>query len=390
MLSYQTGRENICQYFNGIIAFASLILRIEMKGMVTAMDVQIKDILKNKFVILLLLTGAVYFFLKIIAPLVAPLLLAMLFVTIFGPLLKKMQQIFLIHRQIGAGILLTFGMVVFLFVVWILLYWMVGSLPGWFGQAGTVIEELGGQLEEFCNSAGNKLGFNSINLEKTLLLYMRQGINDFEVDFMPKVLSQSIEYARVLGKAGAFAAVFFIGTILLAKDYDNIMNWMLEREECFLILEVICGVIRYVASFVRTQVIIMTVIALLAGTGLMVGGVPHGFLWGILTGALDALPFVGTGIVLVPLSIYYLIGRKIKVTIICLVLYVACALARQFLEPKLIGRKMGIPPIAVLIAIYAGVALFGISGIIKGPLGYVLISQTYKSICKRMESKGND
>ena len=41
---------------------------------------------ENRLVILLLLTGAVYFFLRVIAPLSAPILLAMLFVTIFGPL----------------------------------------------------------------------------------------------------------------------------------------------------------------------------------------------------------------------------------------------------------------------------------------------------------------
>ena len=56
--------------------------------------------------ILLLLTGAVYFFLEYITPLIAPILIAMLFVTIFGPLLKKMQRKFRIHRQIGAVLLL--------------------------------------------------------------------------------------------------------------------------------------------------------------------------------------------------------------------------------------------------------------------------------------------
>ena len=50
-----------------------------------------EKIKNSKIGILLLLTGAVYFFLKYISPLVAPALVAMLFVTIFGPLLKKIQ-----------------------------------------------------------------------------------------------------------------------------------------------------------------------------------------------------------------------------------------------------------------------------------------------------------
>lgn len=356
-----------------------------MKGMVTAMEIYLKNICKNKFVILLLLTGAVYFFLKFITPLLGPFLFAMLFVTIFGPLLKKIQQIFMIHRQVGAGILLTLLMSLGLLVVGILFFWIMESLPTWFGEVGGVLERLSGQVEDICALIGNKMGLNDIHLEQTLLLSVRQWVDEFEVNFMPKVLARSLEYAKAFGKAGAFAAVFFIGTILLAKDYDAMMNWMLEREECFMILEVICGVIRYVASFVRAQVIILSVIALLCGTVLSLCGVTHGFLWGILAGVLDAFPFVGTGIVLVPLAVYYLLEKKVKITLMALILYGACILIRQFLEPKLIGTRMGIPPIMVLIAIYAGVALFGLSGIVKGPLGYVLISQTYKSICKRME-----
>ena len=53
----------------------------------------------NKLAMLLLITGAVYFFLKYVSGLVAPVLIAMLFGTIFGPLLKKMQDDFHIHRQ---------------------------------------------------------------------------------------------------------------------------------------------------------------------------------------------------------------------------------------------------------------------------------------------------
>ena len=48
----------------------------------------VEKIKENRLATLLLLTGAVYFFLKFITPLTAPVLAAMLFVTIFGPLLQ--------------------------------------------------------------------------------------------------------------------------------------------------------------------------------------------------------------------------------------------------------------------------------------------------------------
>ena len=55
---------------------------------------------KHQFITLLGIIGVVYFFLQYIVPLVSPVLVAMLFVTIFGPLLKRIQSKLHIHRQI--------------------------------------------------------------------------------------------------------------------------------------------------------------------------------------------------------------------------------------------------------------------------------------------------
>ena len=67
----------------------------------------LEQLKNNKLFILLLITGAVYFFLKYLTPLLAPILVAMLFVTIFGSMLQKIQKSLRIHRQIGAVLLLA-------------------------------------------------------------------------------------------------------------------------------------------------------------------------------------------------------------------------------------------------------------------------------------------
>ena len=52
---------------------------------------------------------------------------------------------------------------------------------------------------------------------------------------------------------------------------------------------------------------------------------------------------------------------------------------REFLEPKLIGKGLGIAPVLMLLAIYAGFRLFGVSGLIKGPLALIIIHELMKS-----------
>ncbi len=73
-----------------------------------------------------------------------------------------------------------------------------------------------------------------------------------------------------------------------------------------------------------------------------------------------------------------------------MLLYAACVFLREVLEPKLIGRRVGIPPIAVLVSLYAGIKLFGVWGIIKGPLGFILIYQTWLSIRRRDKMAGEE
>lgn len=347
---------------------------------------KIKD---NRILMLLLLTGAVYFFLRFIVPLTAPILIAMLFVTIFGPLLQKMQSRLKIHRQVGAVLLLLVACAFLGILVWVLFSWIVGSVPGWFAGLDSLEEDIYSAIHDICETIGKAIRIDSTYLEDTVVSGIREGIDWFQQKLVPGMLSQSLVYARALVAFGGFLLSFIIATVLLAKDYDDIMNRMLDREECYLFLEIICGIIRYIATYVKAQIIIMSIIGTLAAAVLGISGIRQGVLWGLLAGILDALPFIGTGIVLVPLSIQqFFLGDYVR-AVFCLLLYVACIFIRELLEPKLIGKRVGVSPVAILLSIYAGIKLFGFWGIIGGPLGFIIIYQAYLSFEKRNLDNGS-
>lgn len=340
----------------------------------------VEKIKQSQIAILLLLIGAVYFFLQYISPLIAPILCAMLFVTIFGPTLQKLQGKLKVHRQIGAALLLVVAGGIVLILLWVLFSWIVGSLPQWISALGEAGDYVGNALHVACEKISELVGIDNIYLEETITTHVEKGIADFQEKTLPGMLSQSLVYAKIFASIGGFLITFLIATILLAKDYDAIMNRMLEQERCHVLLEVICGIIRYIASFVKAEVTIMSIVAVVAATTLTISGVHHGVLWGILAGVLDVFPFIGTGIVLCPLAVVQLLQGSYGKAICCLLLYVVCIIIRECLEPRLIGRKMGISPIAILVSLYAGIQLFGLWGIIKGPLGFIIIYETYNSL----------
>lgn len=343
----------------------------------------LEKIRESKILTLLLIVAVVYFFLQYLTPLFSPILTAMLFVTIFGPFLKSLQARLHIHRQLGAILLLVLGCGLLAVMIWVLFSWAVGSLPQWVSQLETLEQELRQIIQKGSSVIGEVLGIDGEYLESTLQARLGEGMDYLQTEGAAGMLSGSLQYLKKLALLGGFFVTFVIAAVLLARDYDRIMNKLLDREEFHVLLEVICGVIRYIATFVRAQLVIMTAISLTAGVALSVSGIRNGALWGLLAGLMDALPFIGTGIVLMPLAVVQLFQGNYGRAVVCLTLYAACVFLREMLEPRLIGRRMGISPIAVLMAVYAGIRLFGLWGIIKGPLGFMMIYQSWQSLQRR-------
>ena len=59
------------------------------------------------------------------------------------------------------------------------------------------------------------------------------------------------------------------------------------------------------------------------------------------------------------------------------VTYAAAAFARSALEPRLLGRQIGLPPLLTLLSLYAGYRLFGLAGMILLPLAVLLAKQVW-------------
>ena len=330
-----------------------------------------RKIKQNSLAMLFLLTGAVFLFLKYLCPLLSPILTAMLFVTVFGPLLKKMKKRLHINRQIGAVLLLILALGILSGLLWLLWSWLWNNLPDLMKK----VESWRGMLPDWA-------AYVCDNLWKTV----RAG----ETQIEKGIVSYCIRYAGKAALLGGYLVTFLIATVLLAKDYDELMNRLLDREDCHLLLEVVCGVIRYIATYVKAQGVIMTVIAAICAVGLVMAGVRQGILWGLLAGLLDALPFIGTGVVLLPLAVFQFLEENIWSGICCILVYIICIFMREILEPRLIGRRIGVRPIVVLISLYVGIRLFGMAGIIKGPLGFIIIWETFQHRKEENAAGGSD
>lgn len=334
-------------------------------------------ILKSKITVLLLITGAVYFFMKYISPLAAPLLVAILLVSVSVPLFDIIREKIHIPRTI----LMSLIMIIVVSALGILI-WFLGSKAA--ACIPNVIDSIKGVesgaiifVRNCCDGIERRLGINADEMETIIIDRVNIFIEHFQTNVMPDMVGESLSYAKYIISIGAFLAVTAIAIILLVKDYDKIMTSLCRNEDSRWFMEIVWHVIHYIVTFLKAQIVIMFFICIMASVVLTIAGVDNGVIWGMIAGILDMLPFIGTGIILIPLGIWHLFNGWYIQAVVCLLLYAGCAILREVLEPKLIGEKVGIYPIGILLAVYAGLKLFGGWGIIKGPLGLVIICQLY-------------
>jgi sporulation integral membrane protein YtvI len=96
--------------------------------------------------------------------------------------------------------------------------------------------------------------------------------------------------------------------------------------------------------------------------------VEYALLLALLVSLVDLLPVLGVGIVLVPWSIVMLLQRDYRLGAGLLILYGTVLLVRQIMEPRLVGKSLGLHPLITLFASYAGWRLFGVLGMLLGPV----------------------
>ena len=121
-------------------------------------------------------------------------------------------------------------------------------------------------------------------------------------------------------------------------------------------------------GWLKAQLKLSGVTWVIVGAGLFLLKVPYGILWAALIAIVDAVPVLGTGTVLVPWAVIRFLQADMTGGIGLLVIYGLAMVTRTVLEPRLVGKHLGLDPLWTLAAFYAGFLLWGIGGMLFAPI----------------------
>lgn len=137
---------------------------------------------------------------------------------------------------------------------------------------------------------------------------------------------------------------------------------------------------RAIGLWCRTQLCLSLVVFVLLCAGLFLLRRKNALLLALLIALVDALPVLGAGTVLLPWSLGAYLWGKPGLGTGLVVLYAIVSLTRTMLEPRLLGRQVGLHPLVTLLALYGGYRLFGVAGMLFVPVSVLLTRQLYEGI----------
>lgn len=138
------------------------------------------------------------------------------------------------------------------------------------------------------------------------------------------------------------------------------------------------GLRRAVGGWLSAQGKLMGLTFLLLSIGFFLLKTGNPLLLSALVTLVDAFPILGTGTVLIPWSIVRLLQGDTARGIGLLGLYAVVWLVRSVLEPRLVGKELGLDPLVTLFSIYAGFRLLGVGGMLIAPFAAMLVTQLLK------------
>lgn len=219
-------------------------------------------------------------------------------------------------------------------------------------------------LAEYTPSGIRPLVQNNIDSLFTDSAAMLDRITGFALTFAGNLLSHIPDSALSLGTG-------LISAFLISAKLPRIKRWLLRRipkERLRSLLDAGRRMKHALGGWLLAQAKLMGLTLLILLLGFVLLRIPHAPLWALGVSLVDAFPVLGTGTVLLPWSLLAFLRQDTARAVGLLGIYATVTLTRSLLEPKLVGRHLGLDPLATLMALYIGYKLWGIGGMILAPL----------------------
>ena len=328
----------------------------------------------------------IYLFFKYFIHLIMPFFLALIFAAIMRPVVRWLTAKLRFPQGV-AGVVVT---VLFFAVIGTLITLLTLRIISGIGDVFTMVPDLYRDtlepgLEDLFERIQDLAARYDMNLEETL-----ESIG-------PQILSAagnavSSVSGRVVGWVSSLVTkvprflvglvICVVATFFMSVDYDRITSVLMhlfpERAQAVL-LDARKSLAKVIRQYGRSYILILCITFAELLLGLLILRVKRFALIALLIAILDIFPVLGTGAVLIPWGVIALIQGQLGRGIGLLILYAVITVIRQIIEPKIVGKHVGLHPLITLICMFVGTSLFGGIGLFGLPILMAILLELHNS-----------
>jgi predicted PurR-regulated permease PerM len=318
-----------------------------------------------KLIVSLLLLAFIIYLLSRFKQVIPPLILAVILAFILSPVVNFVQSKLKIKRVLSIGLTYIFLLALSLLIPVVIIPILSPQIKG----LNLDFLQISQEIQAFL---GKQFLFNGNIINVSVLAnQLSTGLRGFIEPFVGQTFTLVVEVVSSI----VWVIFIFIVSFYLIKDKARLQNWIEQlipsayQNDFRIIREEINQIW---SAFFRGQIVLGFVVACIFSTiGLLIG-LPFALGMGILAGLLEFIPSIGHGIWLVTASVLALTFGSTWLPlpnwVFTLIIIGMHLFYQQFdlnyLMPRIIGRRVQLPPLVIILGIVAGAVLAGVLGIL--------------------------
>ena len=209
--------------------------------------------------------------------------------------------------------------------------------------------------------------------------YVADALYRVAISMLSSVGSALSSIVSAVPKVLFFVLISVIASVYFALGLEEInasVKRLLPRSVFDIAVKLKDGFFGAFLKYLRSYLLLLVITFLEMLLGLFLIRAPYPLIMGIVIALLDLLPVIGVGAVLIPWGIWSLVVGRMPFGIGLIVIFASHTVFRQIIEPKIVGKNLGMHPLLTLVFIYVGYSVFGIMGLLLVPVFTVLVNVT--------------
>lgn len=328
-----------------------------------------------------IIIALVYILFRYVIYYIMPFLIGFGIAFLLRPIIKRLTKLAHGHEKICASF------VILLFYATIGAFFTFLSLKG-FSFLQTFVSDIPRlyqeQIEPFLNdslsnveSVWKNFDMTTAQAIQSFIDGIQNSISTMVSSFSKGVISMFTDFASSLPNIVISFFFAIISSFFFNADYQKIITFI-TRQLPDKGQQILFTARHYftetIGKFIIAYAKIMSLTFLELSLGLTIIGVDNAITIAFLIAIFDVLPVLGTGGIMIPWILISFVNNQVKLGVGLIIIYLVVTIIRNILEPKIVGKQIGLHPLLMLLCMYLGAKLFGVLGIFILPI-IILILQ---------------